>query len=75
MPDGTSRQRLGRIGASLVFVEGHVRAIKTQLMGNEKRENWADTIIFQLKRLSLLLARIFWIYTNPFVLLSQTPAQ
>lgn len=53
MPDGTSRQRLGRIGASLVFVEGKVRALKTQLMGNEKRENWAETLIFQLKRLAL----------------------
>ena len=34
MPDGTSRQRLGRVGASLVFIEGQVRALKCQLMGN-----------------------------------------
>ena len=53
MPDGTSRQRLGRIGASLVFIEGQVRALKCQLMGNETRENWADTLIHNLKRLSM----------------------
>ena len=53
MPDGTSRQRLGRIGASLVFIEGQVRALKSQLMGNETRDNWADTLIHNLKRLSM----------------------
>ena len=53
MPDGTSRQRLGRVGASLVFIEGQVRALKCQLMGNETRENWADTLVHNLKRLSL----------------------
>lgn len=53
MPDGTSRQKLGRIGASLVSVEGKMRALKTQWMGNEKRENWADMIIYQLQRLSI----------------------
>ena len=57
MPDGTSRQRLGRIGASLVFIEGQVRALKAQLMGNETRENWADTIIHNLKRLSMSSGR------------------
>ena len=51
MPDGTSRQRLGRVGASLVFIEGQVRALKCQLMGNETRENWADTLVHNLKRL------------------------
>ena len=53
MPDGTSRQKLGRIGASLVFIEGQVRALKCQLMGNETRDNWADTIIHNLKRLAV----------------------
>ena len=53
MPDGTSRQRLGRVGASLVFIEGQVRALKCQLMGNETRDNWADTLIHNLKRLSV----------------------
>ena len=53
MPDGTSRQRLGRLGASLVFIEGQVRALKCQLLGNETRDNWADTIIHNLKRLSM----------------------
>ena len=53
MPDGTSRQKLGKMGASLVSVDGKMRALKTQWMGNETRENWADTIIYQLKRLSI----------------------
>ena len=52
MPDGTSRQRLGKMGASLVRVGDKFRALKVQWMGNEKRENWADTVIHQLKRLT-----------------------
>ena len=53
MPDGTSRQKLGKIGASLVYIEGQVRALKCQLMGNETRENWADTLIHNLRRLAM----------------------
>ena len=52
-PDGTSRQKLGKIGASLVSVEGKMRSLKMQWIGNEKRENWADMIIFQLKGLAV----------------------
>ena len=39
MPDGTSRQKLGQIGASLISVDGKMRSLKMQWMGNETREN------------------------------------
>ena len=52
MPDGTRRQRFGKMGASSVEVGDMLRALKVQWMGNEKRENWADTVIHQLKRLT-----------------------
>ena len=51
MPDGHSHQTLGEIGASLVSVESKMCSLKMQWMGDEKRENWADMLIFQLKRL------------------------
>ena len=47
IPDGTSRAKVGKMRATLVKIEG-----KLQCMGNEQRENWADTIIHQLERLS-----------------------
>ena len=52
MPDGTSRAKVGKMGATLVKIEGKMRALKLQCMGNEQRDNWADTIIHQLERLS-----------------------
>ena len=52
MPDGTSRAKVGKMGASLVQIDGKMRALKLQFMGNEKACNWADTIIFQLQRLA-----------------------
>ena len=52
MPDGTSRAKVGKMGATLVSIEGKMRALELQCMGNEQRENWADTIIHQLQRLS-----------------------
>ena len=52
MPDGTSRAKVGRMGASLVQIDGKMRALKLQFMGNEKAVNWADTIIFQLERIA-----------------------
>ena len=52
MPDGTSRAKVGKMGATLVSIEGKMRALKLQGMGNEQRENWADTIIHQIQRLS-----------------------
>ena len=52
MPDGTSRAKVGKMGATLVSIEGKMRALKLQCMGNEQRENWANTIIHQLQRLS-----------------------
>ena len=39
MPDGTSRQRLGRMGASLVKVGEKFRALRVLKMGNETRDN------------------------------------
>ena len=53
MPDGTSRAKVGKMGATLVKIEGKMRALKLQCMGNEQRENWADTIIHQIQRLSV----------------------
>ena len=53
MPDGTSRAKVGKMGATLVSIEGKLRALKLQSMGNEKRENWADTIIHQIQRLAV----------------------
>ena len=53
MPDGTSRAKVGKMGATLVSIEGKMRALKLQSMGNEQRTNWADTIIHQLQRLSV----------------------
>ena len=47
MPDGTSRAKVGKMGATLVKIEGKMRALKLQAMGNEQRDNWADTIIHQ----------------------------
>ena len=38
MPDGTSRQKLGRIQASVVSINGRMRAFKTEWLGNEKRK-------------------------------------
>ena len=52
MPDGTTRAKVGKMGATLVSIEGKTRALKLQCMGNEQRENWAETIIHQLQRLS-----------------------
>ena len=52
MPDGTSRAKVGKMGATLISIEGKMRALKLQSMGNEQRDNWADTIIHQLQRLS-----------------------
>ena len=51
MPDGTSRSKVGKMGGSLVHIEGRIRALKTQKMGSDTRENWATTIIQQLERL------------------------
>ena len=53
MPDGTSRAKVGKMGATLVSIQGKMRALKLQSMGNEQRTNWADTIIQQLTRLSV----------------------
>ena len=36
-----------------MFIEGQVRALKCQLMGNETCENCADTLVHNLKRLSV----------------------
>ena len=51
-PDGTSRSKVGKIGGCLVHVEGRVRALKTVKMGEETRTNWADTLIYNMNRLS-----------------------
>ena len=52
MPDGTSRAKVGKMGAPLMYIAGKVRVLKMQIMGRDTRENWADTIIFKLQRLS-----------------------
>ena len=35
-----------------MHIEGKVRALKLQKLGKDTRENWADTIIHKLNRLS-----------------------
>ena len=52
MPDGTSRAKVGKIGASIVHVGDKVRALKTQKLGGDTQANWVDTIIHQLDRLA-----------------------
>ena len=52
MPDGTSRAKVGKMGASIVHVGDKMRALKMQKMGSDKQENWVDTIIHQLNRLA-----------------------
>ena len=54
-PDGTSRSKVGKIGGCLVHIEGKVRALKLQRMGEDTRLNWADTIIHKLNRLSIAI--------------------
>ena len=48
MPDCTSIAKVGKMGASFVYIAGKVRALKMQIMGRDTRENWDDTIIFKL---------------------------
>ena len=52
MPDGTSRAKIGKMGGALAHIAGKVRALKMQIMGKDNRDNWADTLIFKLQRLS-----------------------
>ena len=52
IPDGTSRNKVGKIGGCMMVVGNKVRALKMQNMGNEKRDNWANTIIHLLDRLA-----------------------
>ena len=52
MSDGTSRAKVGKIGASVVHINNKVRALKMQIMGNDTRLNWVNTIIHQLERLA-----------------------
>ena len=52
MPDGTSRAKVGKMAGALVHIGSKVRALKMQIIGKDNRENWADTLIFKLERLS-----------------------
>ena len=52
MSDGTSRAKVGKMGGCLVHIEGKIRALKIQKLGKDTRDNWAETIIFKLKRLA-----------------------
>ena len=40
------------MGKTLVKIEGKMKALTLQAMGNEQRDNWADNIILQLERMS-----------------------
>ena len=53
MPDGTSRAKVGKIGASVVHIKNKVRALKMQIMGNDTHLNWVNTIVHQLDRLAI----------------------
>ena len=52
MPDGTKRQGLGEVGASVVKVGDKIRSLKISRLSNGTRENWADFIYHLLDRLA-----------------------
>ena len=52
MPDGTSRQGVGDIAASVVKVGDKIRALKSAQISSGTRENWASTLCYMLDRLA-----------------------
>ena len=53
MPDGTSRQGVGEIAASLVKTGDKFRALKSVQITKGTTNNWANAIIYMLKRLAV----------------------
>ena len=53
MPDGTSRQGVGDIAASLVKTGDKFRALKSVQITKGTTNNWANAIIYMLKRLAV----------------------
>ena len=56
MPDGTGRKLIGKVGG-MVVQTNKLRTLPFQKMGNEKRENWSDLVLYILKRLSILTGK------------------
>ena len=56
MPDGTGRKVIGKVGG-MVVQTNKLRTLPFQKMGNEKRGNWSDLVLYILKRLSILTGK------------------
>ena len=52
IPDGTARQGVGQIAASTLKVGEKIRALKSAKIEKGDRNNWANTIVYMLKRLA-----------------------
>ena len=52
MPDGTSRQGVGDIAASVVKVGDKIRALRSTQIASGTRDNWASTLFYMLDRLA-----------------------
>ena len=52
MPDGTSRQGVGEIAATVTKVGDKIRALKAVPITKGTGENWASAIIYMLDRLA-----------------------
>ena len=53
MPDGTTRQGVGEMAASVAKIGDKFRALKTVKITQGTTNNWANAIIYMLKRLSI----------------------
>ena len=53
MPDGTSRQGVGNVAAVSVKIGGKIRSLKCVQLSEGNRKNWANAVIYMLKRLAV----------------------
>ena len=52
MPDGTSRQGVGDVTATVTKVGDKFRALKTVKITKGTTSNWADAVVFMQRRLA-----------------------
>ena len=52
MPDGTSRQGVGEMAATVTKVEDKIRALKSISITEGRRQNWASAVVYILDRLA-----------------------
>ena len=52
MPDGTSRQGVGEIAATVTKVGDKIRAPKSLSITKGTRENWASAVVYMFDRLA-----------------------